>query len=370
MSQEEQKRKKRIIRIGRYSFFGVVGLWLTSYFWVYHFGGFVIKNAAELGDSFGSLNALFSGLAFAGLIYTILLQQEELRLQRKELKETKEEIRKSAKAQAEQADNQIVAAKLQALNTMLEVYSKKREVLIEKENIMLQEEKTDNLSSYTKYFEDRSIRRIEKDTNYGIASQLIKNQHLIESTEAEIELILANLYVSGSLENKFFTAYFKNENTPIDFVDIDENQFRSTFGLTKRKYEEWSLAIETDEGFLEKYHVFRQNEKLRLESIARKKLAQEESGRKTLLLDFFALNNTQELENLNIGELLDLVYRISDDLLQNTEKAISLRADWKSKHNKFCHGFMSEERLKQILILDITRYIELGEPYLISKTIL
>ena len=44
------------------------------------------------GDMFGAINALFSGFAFLGLIYAILLQKTELRLQRKELANTREEI--------------------------------------------------------------------------------------------------------------------------------------------------------------------------------------------------------------------------------------------------------------------------------------
>ena len=44
------------------------------------------------GDSFGAINALFSGFAFAGLIYTIYLQREELGLQRDELKMTRIEL--------------------------------------------------------------------------------------------------------------------------------------------------------------------------------------------------------------------------------------------------------------------------------------
>lgn len=51
------------------------------------------------GDQFGAVNALFSGLAFAGLIYTIILQRHDLRnqrkelfLQRKELKRNREEM--------------------------------------------------------------------------------------------------------------------------------------------------------------------------------------------------------------------------------------------------------------------------------------
>ena len=34
------------------------------------------SNRGTFGDLFGAVNALFSGLAFAGLIYTIVLQRE------------------------------------------------------------------------------------------------------------------------------------------------------------------------------------------------------------------------------------------------------------------------------------------------------
>ena len=46
----------------------------------------------QFGDMFGAVNALFSGLAFAGLIITLIFQQEELKLQRDELKEQREEM--------------------------------------------------------------------------------------------------------------------------------------------------------------------------------------------------------------------------------------------------------------------------------------
>lgn len=46
----------------------------------------------QFGDKFGFVNALFSGLAFAGLIYTIVLQRKELELQRLELQETRKEL--------------------------------------------------------------------------------------------------------------------------------------------------------------------------------------------------------------------------------------------------------------------------------------
>ena len=86
------------------------------------------------GDTFGGINALFSGLAFAGIIYTILLQRKELALQRQELADTRIELKRSADAQekSEQALNsQIetmkITSKLNALNSLFEAYSAKEE---------------------------------------------------------------------------------------------------------------------------------------------------------------------------------------------------------------------------------------------------
>ena len=52
-----------------------------------------IDKVGVFGDSFGVLTALFSGLAFAGKIITILLQRQELALQREELRLTREELK-------------------------------------------------------------------------------------------------------------------------------------------------------------------------------------------------------------------------------------------------------------------------------------
>ena len=56
------------------------------------------------GDMFGGINALFTGLAFAGLVYTILqqknqleMQREDLALQRKELADTRKEFEEQNK---------------------------------------------------------------------------------------------------------------------------------------------------------------------------------------------------------------------------------------------------------------------------------
>lgn len=80
----------------------------------------------QVGDMFGAVNSLFSGLAFAGLIYTVCLQRKELQLQRRELALTRREVKRSASAQEKsekalrkQAASLEAAAKLSAIDTLL-----------------------------------------------------------------------------------------------------------------------------------------------------------------------------------------------------------------------------------------------------------
>lgn len=61
------------------------------------------------GDMFGAVNALFTGFAFAGLIFTIRQQSQELALQREELKLTRDEL----SGQREQMESQAITLKLQ-----------------------------------------------------------------------------------------------------------------------------------------------------------------------------------------------------------------------------------------------------------------
>src|SRR5687767_11829025 len=51
----------------------------------------------QFGDMFGAINALFSGLAFAGIIITIMMQRDELELQRTELQLTRDELTETRK---------------------------------------------------------------------------------------------------------------------------------------------------------------------------------------------------------------------------------------------------------------------------------
>lgn len=74
----------------------IVWLLITIIIWI------VFKDWSKsgvFGDTFGAINSLFSGLALAGIIYTIYLQKRELQLQRDELALTRRELTRSASAQ-------------------------------------------------------------------------------------------------------------------------------------------------------------------------------------------------------------------------------------------------------------------------------
>lgn len=90
-----------------------------------------ITKRGLFGDMFGGLNTLFSGLAFIGVIYAIILQKEELGLQREELKLTREELKKSAEAQIKsgkalsvQVKQMEKSARLNALTTLIDFYTR------------------------------------------------------------------------------------------------------------------------------------------------------------------------------------------------------------------------------------------------------
>ena len=74
---------------------GLLVILILSIIAIWVIAGFILSGLSDrgtFGDMFGSINALFAGLAFAGIIYAIVLQRRDLELQRKELQLTREEL--------------------------------------------------------------------------------------------------------------------------------------------------------------------------------------------------------------------------------------------------------------------------------------
>jgi hypothetical protein len=79
----------------------VLALWLGNMYWGIHEfkadeNAGTFEDRGTFGDVFGAVNALFSGLAFAGLIFTILLQRKDLKLQFSELSRQADETKRTA----------------------------------------------------------------------------------------------------------------------------------------------------------------------------------------------------------------------------------------------------------------------------------
>ncbi|MCB9262893.1 MAG: hypothetical protein H6607_11015 [Flavobacteriales bacterium] len=104
-------------------------IWLVSGFLVHAYID-NWDNRGTFGDMFGAVNALFSGLAFAGLIYANVLQKKDLELQKKEISLNRAELKKSAAAQLrsekaleQQVQEMRISSRLNALNTIISFYN-------------------------------------------------------------------------------------------------------------------------------------------------------------------------------------------------------------------------------------------------------
>ncbi len=90
----------------------LIGVWIIAPFvleWIHP----ELEKRGQLGDSYGSINALFSGLALTLIAWSVILQ-------RKDLQATLKELRRSAEAQEKSKaalENQAAATKEQALAT-------------------------------------------------------------------------------------------------------------------------------------------------------------------------------------------------------------------------------------------------------------
>ncbi len=113
----------KIVKIACWSAIGVLFVWALTFFLF-----FISKSdeRGQFGDMFGAVNALFSGLAFAGLIITLILQRRELELQRQELALTRKEM----EDQTTEFEKQNETLKIQRFeNTFFNMLSQFQEVV-------------------------------------------------------------------------------------------------------------------------------------------------------------------------------------------------------------------------------------------------
>ena len=105
---EPEKASSKLLHWSLYGAFVIVAVLITARLVIWN----VFESPEErgtFGDMFGAVNALFSGLAFLGVIVAIILQKMELEEQRREIRESRIAHQKSADA----LDGQLKSSKLQ-----------------------------------------------------------------------------------------------------------------------------------------------------------------------------------------------------------------------------------------------------------------
>lgn len=125
MKVEKKSNNKDLVSIG-ILFISVISLWYFS--WQYIDTSILSKEPGVsdtearglFGDKFGAINALFSALAFAGIIFTIFLQKRELKLQREEMEETRGEFIKQNETLIHQKFENTFFQLLKLLNTNID----------------------------------------------------------------------------------------------------------------------------------------------------------------------------------------------------------------------------------------------------------
>ena len=103
--------------------FAVIAVWLASVAvltWFLPTWG----ERGTFGDSFGAVNALFSGFAFAGLIYTIVLQRKEIEANREEIRKTNRSQRHAQKVMDAQLIQMKQTTQLHALNLLMDYFNR------------------------------------------------------------------------------------------------------------------------------------------------------------------------------------------------------------------------------------------------------
>lgn len=119
----------------------ILSMWAASWYFIPQWYNKQPLEAGTFGDMFGAVNALFSGLAFAGLIYTIAVQRQELQTQSKSIDMQTDEMKIQVSAiemQTEELSLQREAIQMQTEELGLQ----RKAIEMQTEEIKMQREET------------------------------------------------------------------------------------------------------------------------------------------------------------------------------------------------------------------------------------
>ena len=260
---------------------GVIAMWGLSWWGISKFIN-EPTNQGTFGDMFGAVNALFSGLAFAGLIVTLLYQKEELKLQREELRETRNELN----AQKLEFQEQNKTMKRQRFeNTFFNMLSLQQEIIanLSYEYHLDLRICPQNLPEEFFYKSAPKIQLIGRKTFEGIYKHAVIEYNGVRYADGIVKILKQNDYIAYPVISVTtrFDHYFRHLYHIYKFVDtsdlIEDSERYDYACIIRSQLSDYELVMmfynclstngrDKFKPLIEKYSVFNN---LRLELLAK-----------------------------------------------------------------------------------------------------
>lgn len=338
---------------------GVVGLFFASWWWLTDTINDSEKQG-QFGDQFGAVNALFSGLAFAGLIFTIILQKKELALQREELSQTREEL----KGQKEQLTEQNKTLKIQRFeNTFFNMMELQQQIvndlsIKDYDKVTLYEECTPIEGGGKRSREELFEKNIKgRNLFYSAFLTVQHNIKIHNGNWKKFEGMIEVLSEVGfykyieCLSPTFFDHYFRHFYTILKFIDKNENL------LNEEEQYEYAKILRATLSRYELVWLYYNG----LSDYGNKKL-------KLLIERYSMLNNIREdlltLCKENMGKIVQLGLTV-DDLkakgFSGTDYEFFLTTEWGDKTKYHLSAFyksVQKQEEGRKLVTDWNNYLE------------
>ena len=223
---QTESKKKNFLLIGILLFTIVIIIWLALGFFVYYYLLAWTERGA-FGDMFGAVNALFSGLAFAGILIALYMQKHELELQREELSATREEL----KGQKKQLEIQNKTSEKQRFeNTFFQLLDVHHKIIIDLEHPMGNSRGRKSFIFFheelQQSYETTKQQRKHKNEN-ELINEVYKNVSNINHVSEwyQINHYFGNLYTiinfvhnESIVDKKFYTDIIRSQLSPHELV--------------------------------------------------------------------------------------------------------------------------------------------------------
>jgi hypothetical protein len=156
----------------------ILGCWVLTPRAIESIVGTDSAKQGQYGDLFGSINALFSGLALFGVIIALWLQSRELRVQHEEIVATQEQQKTALELQKKTVDALVAAMYARSFDKIYDVLDSKEVVtarhVIENDLRSIPFSQWEAKANWKEY--ERSIKTLLRA--YNIAGIIVKNGYL------------------------------------------------------------------------------------------------------------------------------------------------------------------------------------------------